>query len=338
MNSRPQHPQQPELREKVEFLSQPQNYPHPSRQVECLETHMSWVFLTDQHAWKMKKPVSIPDLDFSTLEKRRLDCIQEVKLNRRLAHRVYLGIVPLTLNSSGQLQLGGQGTVVEWLVQMQRLPDNRSLEYLATHGAAKAEDVHKAAELLAQFYHSSTPVQITGAQLRQRLLATILDNQQELSDPLFEMCQQTVDRLTAAQQTFVQKQASLLNSRVDDGHVIDAHGDLRPDHIWMVDPPVIIDCLEFSTRLRTMDPVSELAFLKLECDRLNSGWIADIFFQTYTRVTADDFPSSLTNFYRMCHACTRAKLALWHLRDDDVEDADKWKRKAARYLELAETP
>ena len=118
------------IEEKVAFLRRPASYPQGARQVETIQTHMSWVFLTDKHAWKLKKPVRNEYLDFSTPEARRLDCSREVRFSRRLARDVYLGIVPLTFNKNGNLQLGGRGRRVDSLVLMRRLPANRMLDHL----------------------------------------------------------------------------------------------------------------------------------------------------------------------------------------------------------------
>jgi len=111
----------PGIDEKVAFLSRPEAYPDRSARVETKQTHMSWVFLTENQAWKLKKPVCTEYLDFSTPEARRRDCHMEVRLNRRLASDVYNGVVPLTLRNGRDLQLGGPGTRIDWLVSMRRL-------------------------------------------------------------------------------------------------------------------------------------------------------------------------------------------------------------------------
>src|SRR5215831_17069816 len=118
------------IEEKVAFLRRPASYPQRGGQVETIQTHMSWVFLTDKHAWKLKKPVRNEYLDFSTPEARRLDCCREVRFNRRPARDVYLAVVPLTVNKNGKLQLGGRGRPVDSLVLMRRFPSSRMLDYL----------------------------------------------------------------------------------------------------------------------------------------------------------------------------------------------------------------
>ena len=129
------------LREKVAHLSRPESYPEETAAVEVVQTHMSCVFLTDRHAWKLKKPVRHDFLDFSTLEARRADCEEELRLNRRLARDVYLEIVPLTFTSDGALRLGGDGEVMEWLVKMRRLPAQLMLDHAIRHGNVARHDV-----------------------------------------------------------------------------------------------------------------------------------------------------------------------------------------------------
>ncbi len=122
-SGRPPPAVDPDLAAKVAFLSRPGSYPEPTLRVDAIETHMSWVFLTDRHAWKLKKPVRYDYLDFSTAAVRRQHCIEEVRLNRRLTSGVYLEAVPLTQNADGQLSFGPAATVVDWLVRMRRLPE-----------------------------------------------------------------------------------------------------------------------------------------------------------------------------------------------------------------------
>ncbi len=126
----------PGLGAKVAFLSRPGSYPEPTARVDTIETHMSWVFLTDRQAWKLKKPVRTTWLDFTTAAARRRNCEAELRLNRRLATDVYLEIVPLALDDGGRLRLGDGGGVIDWLVRMRRLPAARMLDRLIARGEA----------------------------------------------------------------------------------------------------------------------------------------------------------------------------------------------------------
>jgi aminoglycoside phosphotransferase family enzyme len=149
------------LESKVAFLRQPTSFQEPTYRVESIETHMSWVFLTDRHAYKLKKPVSYDFLDFSTIDARRFYCEEEVRLNARLAAEVYLGIVELTLNSLGHLQLDGAGAVIDWLIRMRRLPTRHMLDYAIKNGRASQEDCQLLPYLRAHSHRlSSIPLSI----------------------------------------------------------------------------------------------------------------------------------------------------------------------------------
>ncbi len=326
------------LAEKIAFLSNPRSYPDSPRSVDAIETHMSWVFLTGTQVYKMKKPVRLPFLDFTTLEARRLNCHAEVTLNRRLATDVYFGVEPLVVDDDGSIRLGAGagGTPIEWLVHMRRLPAERMLDRLILEHRVIEADVDEAAYRLARFYREAAPVEYRAEEYRRRLARDIEANHEALSDPAFEQAVDRVDRVHDVQQTFLESAAGLFDRRVNEGRIIEAHGDLRPEHICLVDPPVIIDCLEFNREFRLLDPVDELAFLYLECDMAGADFVGERFLSVYRRVVGDHPPPALRAFYACGRACLRAKLAVWHLEDDPDQIRDNWIRKAAGYLARAE--
>jgi aminoglycoside phosphotransferase family enzyme len=320
----------PGVEEIVAFLSKPEAYPDSAQHVETRQTHMSWVFLTNTQAWKLKKPVRTEYLDFSTPEARRLNCAREVRLNRRLAKDVYQGVVPLTVDRQGNLQLGGQREVVDWLVCMRRLPSERMLDELIARHAVAEGDVSKLASVLTDFYMQARPVPITGPQYRKRLTAHLESARRELA----KMAPEPVELIMRSQFEFLRENSRLFDARVRERKIIDAHGDLRPEHICLETQPHIIDCLEFNRTLRILDAASELMFLALECERLGAPEIGKVIFRKYCE-EAGDWPSSpLLAFYRAYHACIRAQIAIWHLKDEGIRDRANWIAKANRYLDL----
>ncbi len=162
------------------FLAEPRNYPEPTGRVDTIETHMSWVFLTDRHAWKLKKPVRQSYLDFSTEAARRHYCAEELRLNRRLTEDVYLETVPLTVDADGKLRLGPGGAVVDWLVKMRRLPAERMLDRMIRAGSVQADDVRRIVGTLCRFYRDCAPVAMGESEYRERFAAGIADNLMEL--------------------------------------------------------------------------------------------------------------------------------------------------------------
>jgi aminoglycoside phosphotransferase family enzyme len=324
------------LREKVAHLSRPESYPEKPAAVEVVQTHMSCVFLTDHHAWKLKRPVRHDFLDFSTLEARRADCEEELRLNRRLARDVYLEIVPLTVTPDGALRLGGDGEVVEWLVKMRRLPAQRMLDHALRHGTLARHDVRRFVLVLADFYRRAEPVAMDAAQYRQRFERDIRANHLGLSTPGYSMPLDLVQSITARQLAFLEQEASSLDRRVAQGKIVEGHGDLRPEHICLGPEPLFIDCLEFNRDWRLLDPADELAYLSMECEYAGAPWIGEVVFETYREVTGDEPPAALVLFYKTYRAALRAKLAAWHLKDHpDPADRGKWITRAQRYLELA---
>ena len=327
----------PGIEAKVAFLRRPESYAEKPHRVEVVETHLSWVFLTDRHAYKLKKPVRYDSLDFSTPELRRADCEAEVRLNRRLASDVYLGTVALSLDPDETLALGGGGDPVDWLVHMRRLPADRMLDALIRRGGIAETDVRPAALRLAQFFAGARPVELAAAEYRKRLEEGVRDDRRELCAPEFRLPLDRVVEIADAQLACLARHAELFDRRVGEGRIIEGHGDLRPEHICLIREPAIIDCLEFSRDLRLLDPADELAFLGLECERLGRAEVGRWFLGTYTEVAGDEPPAALLRFHRTYRALRRAKIAAWHLEDPSVPDHDKWCERARCYLELAST-
>ncbi len=321
---------------KVAFLSRPDAYPEHPTQVYALETHMSWVFLTDTHAYKLKKPVRRDFLDFSSIELRRRNCEAEVELNRPLAPGVYLETIPLTASAAGQLQLGGDGPAADWLVKMRLLPAERFLDHAIRNCAIPEAETHLAAERLARFYQQAHPVPMEYAQYRRRLRDRVDDTCRELLRPEYALSGPQVERIAAFQHQFLKTREALVDERAVHNKIIEAHGDLRPEHICLVPEPVIIDRLEFNRDFRILDAADELAFLSMECERLGTAQVGRLFFEIYGNISADHPPPALLNFYKSCWACFRCKIAVWHVLDPEVRDTMKWSAAARDYLERAE--
>jgi aminoglycoside phosphotransferase family enzyme len=323
------------LRDKVRFLQRPDSYPERPDAIEAIESHMSWVFLTDSCAYKLKKPVRYSYLDYGTIAARRENCAAEVRLNRRFAPAVYLGIVPLNDNPSGQLRLGGEGEPCDWLVKMVRLPAERTLEAQIGRDTVDEAQLRRAIHVLTRVYRQAAPVDIAAEAYRARFRSDTQENLAELSDAAFELSSELPQIVAAAQKRFLKRHAALLNARVETGRIVEGHGDLRPEHIYLLDPPIIMDCLEFNRELRLLDPVDELAYLAIECHRLGAPHLGDVVRETYRADTGDRPPEGLIDFYASARAMLRAKLAIWHLRDEHRPDAEAWRARTMRYLYIA---
>ena len=218
----------PGIETKVAFLRRPEAYPEKPRTVEVVETHMSWVFLTEHHAFKLKKPVRYDSLDFSTLELRKHDCEEEVRLNRRLATDVYLGTLELTFDPAAGLELAGAGEPVDWLVHMRRLPADRMLDERILRGQIGESEVRPAALHLARFYAAARPLVLAAPEYRSRLERGVRSDLDELCRPEFGLCRSQVITLAESQLAFLAERPALFDERIDAGRIIEGHGDLRP--------------------------------------------------------------------------------------------------------------
>ncbi|MBI4446770.1 MAG: hypothetical protein HY645_12785 [Acidobacteria bacterium] len=327
---------QPVSEEKLEFLRSWEAYGEGRGRVETKETHMSWLFFTTRHVYKLKKPISYRGfLDFTTLEARGYYCREEVRLNQRLASSVYLGVVGLVKDDRGRLQLAGKGEVVDWLVKMRRLPSDRMLDQKILARKLLSGDLERLGHLLVTFYKQASLALNSPAEYRERLERAILENRSALFDPGYGLARTLVEKPFLFQLSFVRKEAALLGSRAETGKVIEGHGDLRAEHICLESQPVIFDCLEFNRDFRFLDVVDELCFLSLDCERLGSTQVGEALLELYLERTRDSVPPALLDFYRAYRACLRAKLAIWHIHDLEPSDWTPWKDRAEEYLRLA---
>lgn len=327
---------EPTLGQKVEFLSQPSAYPHAAAAVTPRETHMSWVFLTGERVYKLKKPVRFPYLDFSTLERRQAACRAELHLNRRLAPDVYLDVTALVATPCG-LSIGGHGRVVDWLVVMRRLDESQTLEHSIQERRVAKWQLDRLATTLVQFYRRAAKVLLLPAIHLHDWHQSRLYNRQILLDPRLGLPSGLVRRIDSVQRRFLSSRSKVLAARVRGRNIVDGHGDLRPEHIWLGDPVKIIDCLEFNPRLRALDPFDEIAFLSLECERLGASWVGGYIRRHVTRGLRDGLSEELFLFYRCHRATLRARLAIAHLLEPDPRTPEKWPRLARAYLRIAAT-
>lgn len=322
-----------DLAKKVAALSSADFYDDSCTHVDRIETHMSWVFLTTHHAYKLKKPVWWSDLDFRTLAAREHFCREELRLNRRLAPTVYLDVIPLR-HKTGRFQLGGNdGEIVDYLVKMIRLPAEKMLDRQICNKSIEPENIRSLAMVLTEFYRHATRIKIEPEHYSERIAAAIFRSYAELSSLQYELPRDRLHSIVGVLLNYLDT-ASELRARAE--HVVDAHGDLRPEHIYLGEPIQIIDCLEFQHRLRELDPVDELAFLALECARLGASHVGRAILRMYRVLTSDTFTVDLVAFYQSHRALTRAVLAIRHLDDPLVLDRKKWRERALLYIAMAE--
>ena len=318
------------LRERAALLSIPATYGAGVTSVETVETHMSLVFLAGPTVYKLKKPVVYPFLDFSTLAARERNCRDELRLNRRLAPDVYLGLSAITREADGTLALDGRGEAVDWLVRMRRLPAGRTLDRLIAAGTVTAEQVDAVAGVLAKFYAGAERGSLSAEEYVEQLRSEHAVSRAVIGSYENGLAGALLDDV----QRFLDEDHALLIARVAAGRVVDGHGDLRPEHVWLATPPLVIDCLEFNQRLRQVDPFDEITYLGLECARLGAAWIGPRLLHSLSAALNDAVDPRLLRFYARYRACIRARLSLAHLAEPSPREPERWQPLARAYLRL----
>ncbi|MFD0774608.1 AAA family ATPase, partial [Streptomonospora algeriensis] len=266
------------------------------------ETHAGVVFLVGDHAYKMKKPEDFGFLDYSTRERRLAACRREVELNSRLAADVYDGVFDVT---------DAQGRPVDHLVAMRRMPDARRLSTLVREGADVAADLRRIARVLAAFHADADRGEEISAQgaapaLRGRWSDSFAQVR-ALPQDVLEGRTDEIERLALR---FVDGRRALFTSRIDQGRVLDGHGDLLANDVFCLDDgPRILDCLEFDDHLRFVDGLDDAAFLAMDLERLGAAEAADSFLAHYADFAGDPAPTVLHHHYIAYRAFVRAKVA-----------------------------
>lgn len=301
-----------------------------------VETHISWVFLTDRYAYKLKKPVKFDFLDFSTPELRQAACEEEVRLNRRMAPDVYLDVVPITLDPRKKLRIEGTGSPVDWVVKMRRLRADRTLKRLIATRTLREDDLQLLSRYLSEYYQKLPPVAFSADKHLEALLKNIRSNEHDLRGQLSSQYQAALQRVSSAQLRFVRTQSKLLESRVLEGRIVDGHGDLRPEHIFLQPQPLVIDCIEFSSSLRQIDTVDELCFLAMECQRIGSKRTGDGILESYLKASGDHVPQALLHFYKCYRACVRAKVVAFQAAQQSEDQEKTLNREFHSYLGWAD--
>lgn len=325
----------PDLATKVAFLRQPEAYADQTAEVNAVETALSWVFLTRQFAFKLKKPVRCDSFDFGSPEARRHACEEELRLNRRLAPDVYIETVPLTGAAGGTLAVGGAGLPVDWLVKMRRLPADRMLDRAIRAGEVKTRELRIIAGLLVKFFRASVPVAVPPAEYRRRLADGVTVSRRTLADPSSGLSVRQVEKVTATLRKFVMGQASVFDKRVRRGRIRDGHGDLRAEHVFLGPKAAIVDCLEYDRESRMQDSADELSLLAVECEILGSPGAGKVMLESCCGRLGDAPQPELIAFYKARRAMMSARSAILRAVDGNSDDPLHWRGRADAYLALA---
>jgi len=324
----------------VQALLDPEIYPDASPKVELMQTQMSFIFLTGNYVYKVKKPVDLGYLDYTTLEKRHFYCQREVELNRRLCPNTYLGVVSITQEKGG-FSVGGRGKVIEYAVKMRRLPQERMLNVLLTTKGVSAEMITGVAKRIAEF-HQKAETNATISTFGD--LGTIITNTEENFNQTVKYIGNTISQksyryIKDHTNSFIESNAPLFRKRITDGRIRDCHGDLHAAHICFTDDICIYDCIEFNDRFRYCDVASEIAFLAMDLDNYGRMDLSKTFVDAYIAFSGDKELTRLLNYYKCYLAYVRGKVESFKLDDPHISAEEKTKSLTAarKYFELAES-
>ncbi len=308
--------------------------------LELIETHISWVFLGDEEVFKVKRPVDLGFLDFTTVEKRREACEAEVRLNARLAPNVYLGVVPVTRDVSGAHSLSGDGEIVDWAVKMRRLSDDERADVLLQAGKLEPNDVDRLAVHIAGFHARARCDTQTSQHGRVDVVRrNVLENFAQTRGSIQEYLSAEEAREVEAWQLATLQDEARFEARVSAGRVRDGHGDLRLEHVYFSDDDsiAIIDCIEFNDRFRFADVCADIAFLSMDLAWHGHVDLAERLLAGYARESEDYDLYSVVNFYESYRAFVRGKVSALLAADEQTSSSarERARREARRYFLLS---
>jgi len=322
----------------VQALLEPEAYPEATEGVELEQTQMSFVFLTDNYAYKVKKPVNLGYLDYTTLENRRYYCYKEVELNKRLCTDAYLGVITIN-RQQDSFSINGAGDVMEYAVKMRRLPRELMMDTLLESNSVTTEMINRLADKTAAFHRQAEANEEISTFGR---IDTISQNTEEN----FSQTEKYIGRTISSHQykqikgycrSFIRQNASLFEKRVEDNRIRDCHGDLHTAHICFENGICIYDCIEFNDRFRYGDIASEVAFLAMDLDHHGRADLSHSFVREYIAKSHDVELKKLLNFYKCYRAYVRGKVASFKLDDPYTTKGEQEKavEAAGSYFYLA---
>jgi aminoglycoside phosphotransferase family enzyme len=320
-------------------LLDPGIYPDHPKKVGFFETHISLLFFTGNHVYKVKKPVDFGFLDFTSLEKRKYFCEQEVRLNRRLSPEIYLGVVKITQEGK-RILLDGRGEVVEYAVKMKQIPEELLMDKLLEKGHVTPEMIEAVSEKLARFYSAAETSDFIKSFARPERIKQDTDENFEQTEKYIgiTISKDIYVEIQNRTNNFFRSQAELFHQRIAADRIRDCHGDLRLEHIFWGDELSIFDCIEFNERFRYTDTAADIAFLAMDLDYHGREDLSEHLIQTYIQKSDDQELMKVLNFYKCYRAYVRGKVESFRLDDPNIPEGEKKGalQRAQKYFNLAQ--
>ncbi|MCB0847228.1 MAG: hypothetical protein KDE26_28450 [Bacteroidetes bacterium] len=324
-------------RKQIIKLSQSGRFGGKPLSGQLVETHISWVILSEEYAFKIKKPMKYSFLDFSTLEKRRQVCEKELMLNRRLTD-IYLNVLAIT-EKDGCYFLGEGGQVLDYALQMKKLEASRKMDELIRGNHIRSEDISMLAEEIARFHQYATVIKTP---FDKADFQAAFNDLQTISDwvlkRLGEKYAQLIERAIHYSDKFIKKHEQLFSERITQGYIRDVHGDLHAKNIFIYQKPIIFDCIEFNDKFRQIDVINEVAFFCMDLESFGKWEMSEAFMKQYL----DLFPcigkkeeEQLFIYYKSYRANVRAKVnALRAMQAEDEQTSKRYEEEVLKYLKL----
>jgi len=323
----------------VEALMKPDAYDEEPGQIELTQTHISFVFLTRNFVYKVKKALDFRFLDFTTLEKRRFFCEKELELNRRLCGDMYLEVVPI--NRSKIIKMKGEGETIEYAVKMKRMPQDKMMDKLLEEKKVDNKLIDSIAKIIAEFHSKA---ETNGRISEFGSLAIIETNWKENFEQTREFVGKTISTknfkvIHERIDDFMKRNLSFFGMRVAEDRVRDCHGDIHSGNIFVTDRIYIFDAIEFNDRFRYSDVASDVAFLAMDLDFKERTDLSNFFVKGYVKYSGDQELTKLLPFYKCYRAYVRGKVTSFKLKDSSMGDEEKSAamKEANAYFKLAST-
>ena len=323
--------------ELIAFLESPASYPDEPAEVRAVQTHISWIFIASPFVFKVKKPVNLGFLDFSTLENRHYFCRREIALNRRLAPEVYLEVVPIYKTTSG-FSFNPEGDIVEYAVKMKELPHGWFLNELLEKNLVGEKEINRVISALRQFYQAETPTpEIEQWGTPEKLKISTDENFTQVERFIGKTISPAgFDTIRHYTDQFYVVNKNLFHERIQQHRILDCHGDLHLDHVHLTPEAVtIFDCIEFNDRFRFIDIANDLAFLAMDFDFEGRSDLGNLFLGNASRELGDARVLRIANFYKCYRAFVRGKVDSIQASEKETTNSQEHERQSARYFCLA---
>jgi hypothetical protein len=331
----------------VEALLKPEAYPHEVGEITLIQTHISFVFLTGDYVYKVKKPVDFGFLDFTTLEKRHYYCNEEIRVNRGLAGELYLGVVPITQDEKGEIRVEGEGEVIEYAVKMVQLPQEAIMKALLQQGKVYLSDVEEIAARVAKFHAGAARgAEVTRWGAYEQVVKNWEQNFEQTAQLKgIEVDEQEYEALEAKVRRFLREKEELFREREKAEKIRECHGDLHSGNIFIVRKPgklyregiYIFDAIEFFKGFSCSDVLADVAFLAMDLDFHRRQDLSEAFVSAYVAASKESFPEALLEFYKCYRAFVRMKVESFKLFDAHVtkEEKEAARKLVGEYFNLA---